>query len=400
MTILHKSAGIFIVSAKRCAFGAFGKTLKDYTATDLAEIVSKAALKASSISPENIDHVIFGNVIQSSKDAAYLARHVGLRVEIPVHVPAVTVNRLCGSGFEAIVQAAQQIISGDSKVVLAGGTESMSQAPFAVRNIRFGSQLGVNYEFEDVLWQGLVDQQIKMPMGITAENLGEKYKITRQEADEYAAKSQQRWRLANNAGYFKSEIEPIKIKGKKGTETLFEVDEHPREVSAEQLAKLPPVFKKNGLVNAGNASGVCDGASAVIVADEESVEKHHLTPLVRILGWQSVGCDPTIMGIGPVEAIRILCKKSGVELNKIDLIEVNEAFAPQVLSVQRELGIDLDRLNVNGGAIALGHPLAASGARITAHLAYELKRRNVRYGIGSACIGGGQGIALLFENVQ
>nr|CAD2157036.1 unnamed protein product [Meloidogyne enterolobii] len=400
MTILHKSAGIFIVSAKRCAFGAFGKTLKDYTATDLAEIVSKAALKASSISAENIDHVIFGNVIQSSKDAAYLARHVGLRVEIPVHVPAVTVNRLCGSGFEAIVQAAQQIISGDSKVVLAGGTESMSQAPFAVRNIRFGSQLGVNYEFEDVLWQGLIDQQIKMPMGITAENLGEKYKITRQEADEYAAKSQQRWRLANNAGYFKSEIEPIKIKGKKGAETLFEVDEHPREVSAEQLAKLPPVFKKNGLVNAGNASGVCDGAAAVIVADEESVEKHHLTPLVRILGWQSVGCDPTIMGIGPVEAIRILCKKSGVELNKIDLIEVNEAFAPQVLSVQRELGIDLDRLNVNGGAIALGHPLAASGARITAHLAYELKRRNVRYGIGSACIGGGQGIALLFENVQ
>lgn len=400
MTILHKSAGIFIVSAKRCAFGAFGKTLKNYTATDLAEIVSKAALKASSISAENIDHVIFGNVIQSSKDAAYLARHVGLRVEIPVHVPAVTVNRLCGSGFEAIVQAAQQIISGDSKVVLAGGTESMSQAPFAVRNIRFGSQLGVNYEFEDVLWQGLIDQQIKMPMGITAENLGEKYKITRQEADEYAAKSQQRWRLANNAGYFKSEIEPIKIKGKKGAETLFEVDEHPREVSAEQLAKLPPVFKKNGLVNAGNASGVCDGAAAVIVADEESVEKHHLTPLVRILGWQSVGCDPTIMGIGPVEAIRILCKKSGVELNKIDLIEVNEAFAPQVLSVQRELGIDLDRLNVNGGAIALGHPLAASGARITAHLAYELKRRNVRYGIGSACIGGGQGIALLFENVQ
>nr|CAD2201435.1 unnamed protein product [Meloidogyne enterolobii] len=276
----------------------------------------------------------------------------------------------------------------------------MSQAPFAVRNIRFGSQLGVNYEFEDVLWQGLIDQQIKTPMGITAENLGEKYKITRQEADEYAAKSQQRWRLANNAGYFKSEIEPIKIKGKKGAETLFEVDEHPREVSAEQLAKLPPVFKKNGLVNAGNASGVCDGAAAVIVADEESVEKHHLTPLVRILGWQSVGCDPTIMGIGPVEAIRILCKKSGVELNKIDLIEVNEAFAPQVLSVQRELGIDLDRLNVNGGAIALGHPLAASGARITAHLAYELKRRNVRYGIGSACIGGGQGIALLFENVQ
>ncbi|KAF7639938.1 hypothetical protein Mgra_00000379 [Meloidogyne graminicola] len=391
--------GIFIVSAKRCAFGAFGKALKNHTATDLAELVSKATLKASSISPENIDHVIFGNVIQSSKDAAYLARHVGIRVGLPIHVPAVTINRLCGSGFEAIVQGAQQILVGDSNVVLAGGTESMSQAPFAVRNIRFGTSLGANIEFEDVLWQGLSDQQVNMPMGITAENLGEKYKITRQECDEYAVKSQQRWRLANNAGYFKSEIEPIKLKGKKGEEILFEIDEHPREVTLEQVAKLPPVFKKNGLVNAGNASGVCDGAAAVIVANEESVEKFHLTPLVRILGWQSVGCDPTIMGIGPVEAIRRLCKKTGIELNKVDLIEINEAFAPQVLSVQRELGIDFDRLNVNGGAIALGHPLAASGARISAHLAYELKRRNVRYGIGSACIGGGQGIAMLFESV-
>ena len=391
-------SGIFIVSAKRCAFGAFGGSLKNHSATDLAEIAAKAALKASSIAPEHIDHVIFGNVIQSSRDAAYLARHVGIRVGLPIQVPAVTINRLCGSGFEAIVQGAQQIVAGDSKVVLAGGTESMSQAPFAVRGVRFGTALGSKIEFEDVLWQGLTDQQVNMPMGITAENLGQKYKVTREDSDEYALKSQQRWRLANNAGYFKAEIEPIMLKSKKG-ENSFEVDEHPRETTPEQIAKLPPVFKKDGLVNAANASGVCDGAGAVVVADEQSVQKHHLTPLLRILGWQSVGCDPAIMGIGPVEAIRGVCKKTGIPLDKVDLIEVNEAFAPQVLAVQRELKLDLDRLNVNGGAIALGHPLAASGARISAHLAHELKRRNARYGIGSACIGGGQGIAIMFERV-
>uniref|UniRef100_A0A914I3U8 Mitochondrial 3-ketoacyl-coa thiolase n=1 Tax=Globodera rostochiensis TaxID=31243 RepID=A0A914I3U8_GLORO len=391
--------GIFVVSAKRCAFGAFGGSLKNHSATDLGEIAAAAALKSSEIAPEHIDHVIFGNVIQSSKDAAYLARHIGLRVGVPVHVPAVTVNRLCGSGFEAIAQGAQQIVAGDSKVVLAGGTESMSQAPFAVRGARFGTQLGAKIEFEDVLWQGLTDSQANMPMGITAENLGAKYNVTREEADAYAIRSQKRWALANNAGYFKAEIQPVKLKGKKGEEKAFDVDEHPRESTAEHMAKLTPVFKKDGLVNAGNASGVCDGAAAVVVANEESVEKYHLTPMVRLLGWHAVGCDPTIMGIGPVEAIRGLCKKTGITLEQVDIVEVNEAFAPQVLAVQKELGLESDRLNVNGGAIALGHPLGASGARITAHLAHELKRRNARYGIGSACIGGGQGIALLFERV-
>ncbi|KAL3075433.1 hypothetical protein niasHT_037593 [Heterodera trifolii] len=392
-------AGIFIVSAKRCAFGAFGGSLKNHTATDLGEIAAAAALKSSSIAAEHIDHVIFGNVIQSSKDAAYLARHIGLRVGVPVHVPAVTVNRLCGSGFEAIAQGGQQILAGDSKVVLAGGTESMSQAPFAVRGARFGTQLGAKIEFEDVLWQGLTDAHANMPMGITAENLGAKYNVAREEADAYAIRSQNRWRLANNAGYFKSEIVPVKLQGKRGEEKLFDVDEHPRESTAEQMAKLKPVFKKDGLVNAGNASGVCDGAAAVVVADEESVSKYHLDPLVRLLGWHAVGCDPTIMGIGPVEAIRGLCKKTGIALDKVDIVEVNEAFAPQVLAVQKELGLESDRLNVHGGAIALGHPLGASGARITAHLTHELKRRNARYAIGSACIGGGQGIALLFERV-
>ncbi|KAI1724753.1 acetyl-CoA acetyltransferase [Ditylenchus destructor] len=390
--------GIFIVAAKRTAFGTFGGKLKNHTATDLAEVASRAALKSASIAPEHVDHVIFGNVMQSSKDAAYLSRHVGLRIGLPHHVPAVTVNRLCGSGFEAIVQGAQQIIAGDSSVVLAGGTENMTQAPFAVRGARFGIPLGANVNFEDTLWQGLTDSHINTPMGITAETLGEKYKITREEADEFAHKSQSRWRLANNAGYFKAEIEPMKLKSKKGEE-VFEVDEHPRETTPESLAKLQPVFKKGGLVNAGNASGICDGAAAVIVANEDSIRKHHLTPLARIVGYHAVGCDPAIMGIGPVEAIRNVLKKTGVSLDDVDLVEVNEAFAPQVLSVQKELKIESDRLNVSGGAIALGHPLGASGARISAHLVHELRRRNVRYGIGSACIGGGQGIAILFERV-
>uniref|UniRef100_A0A914BUD8 Mitochondrial 3-ketoacyl-coa thiolase n=1 Tax=Acrobeloides nanus TaxID=290746 RepID=A0A914BUD8_9BILA len=391
-------SGIFIVAAKRTAFGTFGGTLKNHSATDLAEISARAALQSASLNPENVNHVIFGNVIQSSKDAAYLSRHVALRIGLPVHTPAVTINRLCGSGFEAIINGAQQILVGDSNVVIAGGTESMSQAPFAVRGIRFGTTLGANYQFEDTLWQGLTDQQIKTPMGITAEKLGAQYKLTRKEVDEFALRSQTRWRLSNNNGYFKNEITPIKIKGKKG-EVSFEVDEHPRDTTIEILSGLKPVFQEGGLVTAGNASGIGDGASAVVVASEESVKKHHLTPLVRIVGWHTVGCDPSIMGIGPVDAIRGLCKKTNVSLDQVDIIDVNEAFAAQCAAVQKELKIESDRFNVNGGAIALSHPLAASGARITAHLAHELRRRGARYAIGSACIGGGQGIAVLLEKV-
>jgi acetyl-CoA acyltransferase 2 len=391
-------SGLFIVGAKRTAFGTFGGKLKGKSATDLAEIAARAALKSASIGPEHVDHVIFGNVIQSSKDAAYLARHVGLRIGLPQETPAVTINRLCGSGFQAVIDAALQILAGDSHVVIAGGTENMSQAPFAVRGTRFGVPLGQSVEFEDTLWQGLTDQHIKTPMGITAETLGAKYGVTRKDADEYALKSQSRWRLANNAGYFKAEIEPVKLKGKKGEES-FEVDEHPREATIEGLSKLPAVFKKDGLVTAGNASGVADGAAALVVASEGAVQKHHLQPLARILGWQVVGCDPSIMGIGPVEAIRKLTTKTGIPLEKVDIIELNEAFAPQALAVQRELKLETDKLNLSGGAIALGHPLAASGARISAHLVHELRRRNAQYGIGSACIGGGQGIAVLFERV-
>jgi len=390
--------GIFIVAAKRTAYGTFGGKLKDHTATDMATIAAKAALQSASLTPENVDHVVFGNVIQSSKDAAYLSRHVGLRIGLPIQTPALTLNRLCGSGFQAVVEAAHQIIAGESNVVIAGGTESMSQAPFVVRGTRFGTALGKPIEFEDSLWSGLTDLYAKLPMGLTAEKLGEMYKLTRNECDEFALRSQTRWRLANNAGYFKNEITPIAIKTRKG-DVQFAVDEHPRETTIETLAKLPPVFKKDGLVTAGSASGVSDGAAALVVASETAVSKFHLQPLVRVVAWHSVGCDPTIMGIGPVEAVRTVCKKSGVPLEKIDLVEVNEAFGAQCLSVQKELNIENDRFNVNGGAIAIGHPLASSGARITGHLAHEMKRRGAKYGIGSACIGGGQGIAVLLELV-
>jgi acetyl-CoA acyltransferase 2 len=338
-------------------------------------------------------------VIQSSKDVAYLARHVGIRIGLQQHIPALSINRLCGSGFQSIISAAHEILNGEAHVAVAGGTESMSQAPFAVRNIRFGTGLGKKYEFEDTLWEGLTDNQIKTPMGVTAENLGAKYGVSRQEADEFALRSQTRWRLANNAGYFKAETAPITVKGRGGKEEVFDTDEHPRETTLESLASLKPVFKKDGLVTAGSASGVCDGAGAVVVADEESLKKHRLTPLARIVSWHVAGVDPNIMGIGPVPAIRGALKKANLKLEDIDLVEVNEAFAAQYLAVEKDLGLSPDSTNVNGGAIALGHPLGASGSRITAHLVHELRRRKAKYGIGSACIGGGQGIAILLESV-
>uniref|UniRef100_A0A915BIZ5 Uncharacterized protein n=1 Tax=Parascaris univalens TaxID=6257 RepID=A0A915BIZ5_PARUN len=396
---MASKSGIFIVGAKRTAFGTFGGKLKNHTPVDLAEIASRAVLNEHNIKPEQIDHVIFGNVLHSSADAVYLPRHVGLRLGIPEHVAALAVNRLCGSGFQAIINAAHQILLGESTFVLAGGTENMSMTPFSVRNVRFGTMLGGNYEFEDTLWRGLTDAHIKTPMGMTAENLGAKYNISREEADRYAVRSQTLWKKANESGIFKAEIAPLTIKTKKG-DSVFEVDEHPRLTTLENLAKLPPVFKKNGLVDAGNASGICDGAAALLVAGEEAISKYGLKPLVRVVAWESVGVDPNIMGIGPAPAIKSVLKKTNMTLKDIDIIEVNEAFAPQTLAVQRELDIPDDKLNLNGGAIAVGHPLGASGARISAHLTHEMRRRGVKYAIGSACIGGGQGIAILFENVH
>lgn len=382
------------------AFGSFGGSLKDVTATDLAAHAIKGALASIGLNPSHVDSVIVGNVAQTSSDAAYLARHAALKSGVPVPVPALTVNRLCGSGFQSVVNGAHEILLGEAEIVATGGAENMSQAPYAARGIRFGTQLGRNPPFEDTLWSALTDSYIKTPMGITAENLAEMYKISKQEVDEYALRSQQNWVKANEAGVFKAEITPVKVKGKKGEVDLL-VDEGPRpQTTIEALAKLKPTFKEGGVTTAGNASGITDGAAAVIIASEEAVKKHNLKPLARLVSWHVAGVEPKIMGIGPVPAIQNALKKAKLSLQQIDLVEVNEAFGAQALAVQKELGIEMGKYNLNGGAISLGHPLGASGARITAHLSHELNRVKAKYAVGSACIGGGQGIALVLENVN
>uniref|UniRef100_H2ZM02 3-ketoacyl-CoA thiolase, mitochondrial n=1 Tax=Ciona savignyi TaxID=51511 RepID=H2ZM02_CIOSA len=392
-------SGIFIVSAKRTPFGAFGGALKGHTANDLQVIANKATLEAVNLAPENVDSVFVGNVMQSSADSAYIARHSALRVGIPTHVPALTVNRLCGSGFQSVISGAQELELGIGSISLCGGSENMSQSPYILRDARFGTKLGVDLKLEDSLWTGLTDMY-KHQMGVTAENLAEKYGITREDTDSYALLTQQRWGegISQKTGKFEPEIIKMTLKSRKGP-VEFSADEHPRPtVTMEQLAKLPTVFKKNGTVSAGNASGVCDGASAVLLATEEACQKHNLKPLARLVSFNSVGCEPTIMGIGPVAAVQNALKAANLKLSDMDLCEVNEAFAPQFLAVQKELGLDPAKTNLCGGAIALGHPLGASGNRITAHLAHQLQSQNLKYAVGSACIGGGQGIAVILEN--
>ncbi|VFV30580.1 3-ketoacyl-mitochondrial [Lynx pardinus] len=375
--------GVFIVAAKRTAFGAYGGLLKDFTAIDLTEFAAKAALSAGKVSPETIDSVVVGNVFQSSSDAAYMARHVGLRVGVPQETPALTVNRLCGSGFQSIVSGCQEICVKDAEVVLCGGTESMSQAPYCVRNARFGTKLGSDLKLEDILWSGLTDQHIQLPMAITAENLAVKYNISREDCDKYALQSQQRWKAANDAGYFNNEMVPIEVKTKKGKQ-MMQVDEHARpQTTLEQLNKLPPVFKKEGTM-----------ACKFRVATVSSVLGMH----VICMQESTRSAWPFGMKRGPVPAINGALKKTGRSLKDMDLVEVNEAFAPQYLAVQKSLDLDPSKTNVNGGAIALGHPLGGSGTRIMAHLVHELRRRGGRYAVGSACIGGGQGIAVIIES--
>ncbi|TGZ32048.1 3-ketoacyl-CoA thiolase, mitochondrial [Temnothorax curvispinosus] len=391
--------GIFIVAAKRTPFGTMGGMFVNKSATDLSVVASTAAIQAAGLKPEKIDSVVFGHVLaNSSSDGAFLARHALLKSGIPLQKPALSVNRLCGSGFQAIVSGAQNILMGDSKIVLTGGAENMSQAPFVVRNVRYGTALGQKYEFEDSLWLGLLDTYCNLPMGITAEKLGAQYNLKREEVDQFALNSQQRWKAANDAGHFKEEIVPVQVKVKK-QDTTVSVDEHPRiQTTLETLAKLKPVFQKDGLVTAGSASGICDGASVVILASEEAVKTEGLKPLARLVGYSVVGVEPSIMGIGPAPAIRNLLKAAGKTLDDVELVEINEAFGAQTLACAKELNLDLNKLNVNGGAIAVGHPLAASGSRITAHLVHELRRRKAgKFGIGSACIGGGQGIAVMVE---
>jgi acetyl-CoA acyltransferase 2 len=393
------SKDLWFVAAKRTPFGTYGGALKDFTATDLAVHAAKAALVAGGVSATDVDQVIFGNVQQSSADAIYLARHIGLRSGVPMPAPALTLNRLCGSGFQAVVSAAEQIVLGAATTVLCGGTESMSQAPHVLRGARWGWPLGKAPAISDTLWDALTDSFTGMPMAMTAEKLAEQYQLTRAVCDEFALGSQKRWAEAQAQGRFEAELAPIDLVSKKGT-VRFAQDEHPRpQTTMETLAKLPTVFKKDGVITAGNASGICDGAAALILTTREHAESKGYTPLGRLVGWGVSGCDPTIMGIGPVPAIRNLLATTRTQLADYDLFDVNEAFAPQFLAVAKELGLPPAQSNVCGGAIALGHPLGASGARITANLLHELKRRGGKRAIGAACIGGGQGIAVAIESI-
>jgi len=381
---------IVILAGARTPFGKFGGAFKRVTATELGVFAGIGAMSRANVSPADIDHVIFGNVLQTSSDAIYLARHVGLRAGIPKSSPALTVNRLCGSGFQSIISGAQLLLLGEANFVLAGGTENMTQAPHVVRDARWGLPLGEG-KLEDSLWSALTDTYCNVSMAMTAEKLAAQYGITRAQADAFALQSQLRASAAADAGRLSEEIVAV--------EGVLENDEHPRpETTVEELAALRPAFTKDGIVTAGNACGICDGAAAVVLATEERARAENRAPLARIVSWAITGCEPSLMGIGPVEAIKIALQRADLALEQIDLFEVNEAFAAQYLAVEKELGLDRERVNVNGGAIAFGHPLGASGARITLTLAFELKRRQARYGIGSACIGGGQGIALLIEN--
>ena len=399
MTASVPAREIVFLSGARTGFGTFGGTLKDFSATDLAVFAGKEALARSGVAPEDVDHVVFGNVLQTSADAIYLARHVGLRTGLPIATPAVTVNRLCGSGFEAVAQAGQQIVMGESEVVLAGGTESMSQAPHVVRGARWGLRLGPAAPLEDSLWEALRDPSCGLSMAETAEKLAEQYRISRHAVDCYAARSQACAAEAWKSGAFQNEVIPVPVQNRKTKQTeSWAADEHLRpSTTLEGLAKLPPYFKKDGVVTAGNASGICDGAAALVLASSRFAAERKLRPLGRLIAWASAGVDPSIMGMGPAPAARKALSRAGLKLEDMDLVEVNEAFAAQYLAVEQELRLDRERTNVEGGAIAIGHPLGASGARITLHLLHALRRRGGRYGLGSACIGGGQGAAVIVE---
>ncbi len=387
---------VFILGGARTPMGEYGGRLRDFTEIELGAIAARAALERSRVAPEEIDHVIFGNVIQSSSNAIYGARHVGLKAGIPVERPAVTVNRLCGSGMQAIISGAQLILLGEARIVLAGGMESMSQVPYVVRGGRWGLRLG-HAQLEDYLWASLYDSFCGFMMAQTAENLARQMKISREEQDEFALLSQQRAAAARQAGKFAEEIVPIEVKTTAGVE-IFDFDDHMRpDTTLEALARLKPVFSPDGCVTAGNASGIVDGAAAVVLGGEDVLRSRAVTPLGRIVSWGIAGVDPAVMGIGPVPASQQALKKAGLTLEDMDLIEINEAFAAQYLAVERALALERERTNVNGGAIALGHPLGATGTRLVLTLLLELRRRRKRYGLASACIGGGQGIALIVE---
>jgi acetyl-CoA acetyltransferase family protein len=389
---------VFVIGGARTPMADYVGALKDFSALQLGAIAAKAAMERTGVQPDWVDHVVFGNVLQTSADAIYGARHVGLKAGVPVDRPALTVNRLCGSGIQAAVSGAQLILLNEADVVLTGGMESMSQAPHVIRGARTGLKLG-QAKMEDMLWEALLDTHCNCMMANTAENCAAKYQISREAQDEYAIRSQQLADQAWRAGKFDEEVVPVEITSRKGT-TLFGKDDHMRpETTMEVLAKLPAAFSKNGCVTAGNASGIVDGGAALILASRKAVEERGLKPLGRLTSWAYVGVEPTLMGMGPAPVTRKLLARANVRLEDIDLIEVNEAFAAQYLAVEKELGLDRNRVNVNGGAIALGHPLGMTGTRLLLTLLLELRRRGGKRGLATACIGGGQGIAALVETM-
>ena len=392
------SRDVFILGGKRTPMGEYVGALKDISAIDLGAIAARGALESTGVKGDEIDHTVIGNALQTSGDAIYGARHVALKAGIPFDRPALTVNRLCGSGIQSIISATHMIQLGEATTALVGGMESMSQAPHVIRGARSGFALGEG-KLEDSLMVALLDTYCNTPMAGTAENLARKFEVSRQNQDEYALRSQQEAKRARDAGYFKEEIVPVEVKTRKGS-FLFDADDHMRpETTLEGLAKLRPAFSKDGFVTAGNASGIVDGAAALVICGEEFVKARDIKPIGRIVSWSYAGVEPEIMGIGPVPATQKALQKAGLRLADIDLVEVNEAFAAQYLVVEKELGLDRSRTNVNGGAIALGHPLGASGTRLVLTVLHELHRRGGRYGLATACIGGGQGIAMIVERV-
>ena len=388
---------VVIASAVRTAIGKFGGSLLPLSAPELGAIVIKEALKRANVPGEKVDEVIFGNVLQAGL-GQNPARQASIKAGLPIEVPAFTVNKVCGSGLKCVELAAQSILAGDNDIVVAGGMESMSNAPFVTSGkARWGLRMGDSKLVDVMIKDGLWDAFNNYHMGITSENVAEKFGVTREDQDEVSARSQQRAIAAIKSGAFKDEIVPVTIKTKKG-ETVFDTDEFPREgTTTEILAKLRPAFKQGGTVTAGNASGLNDGAAALVIMSAENAQELGIKPLAKIMTYASAGVDPAIMGIGPIPASRKALSKAGLEVKDLDLIEANEAFAAQFVEVGRELNFDPDKVNVNGGAIALGHPIGASGARILVTLLYALKNRDKKLGLATLCIGGGMGTSAVVE---
>ena len=387
---------LYVVNCCRTAIGSFGGSLKNTPAAEMGAIVVKEALKRANVAPENVDELMFGCILTAAQ-GQNVARQVSIKAGIPYSVPAYTVGMVCGSGMKSVIEGARSILAGDSDIVVCGGTENMSAAPFASLDARWGARMGDKKLVDMMVYDGVFDVFNQYHMGITAENVAEKYGITREMQDEIALASQQKAAAAIANGRFKDEIVPIEVKKKKET-VIFDTDEHVKpNTTLEILGKLRPAFKKDGTVTAGNASGINDAGAAMIIASEEFVKANGLKPLAKVRAWGSVGCDPSIMGVGPIESTRQALSRAGLTVADLDLIESNEAFAAQAAAVNRELGFDMDKVNVNGGAIALGHPIGAAGCRITTTLIYEMIKRDLTIGLATMCIGGGMGEAIIVE---